>query len=372
LRTTHTRAQATMADITAPATIAEVAQVNQSGFCGLNRLFSFLCSFVPFLSTETTPRVVSDCIFHTTTDFSQKYTKEYFDDLFKLSEKYNPGLMKGNGYDLWEELKSMPLGQEMLITENSDCAVQWKRFVLDQSDTITLEENLQGFVLNGEAPDFRYVEDDPELPNVLLLGDSISMGTWLYFQDWYGSKANIHTAPTNCGPFEKYDDSLDSWLGNQSWDVVQFNVGLHHLARYQEDDFLTFDFKMRSVIDRIHSHSPEAIVVFASTTPSPYDSQDSIPDLQTCIQWFFGEYWMNLLQDIYPEGMISSMNDVARLIASEYGVLVNDRYSVVAPVLKEEQIPCDIHFRDSGYERLALSDWETIGPLVDQIGRTIN
>src|SRR3990172_9226247 len=53
---------------------------------------------------------------------------------------------------------------------------------------------------------FAEITDDPKLPRVLLIGDSISMG---------------YTA--------RGLDQLDAWLGEKPWDVIHFNFGLHDL-----------------------------------------------------------------------------------------------------------------------------------------------
>lgn len=311
--------------------------------------------------------VASDCSFYTTTDFSSKFTQEWFQDVFDQVESVNPGLLNGDGYELWEELLSTPLGQQMLITDNPDCEIQWKRFFLDQSDAvINLEGNLRALATIGEAKEFRYVEDDPTLPMVLLLGDSISIGTWIPFQETYGGTlANIHTAPTNCGPFSKYENALEAWLGNAAWDIIQVNVGLHHLAHYRWRDDLAeaFDAGLKSVISKLREHSPDATIVFALTTPSPFDTPDTAPNEQICIGPA-AQNWMRVLEAAYPPGMVSMINDRARTIAAEMGVLINDRYSAVLPTLNMDQIPCDIHFFEDGYRRLAESDWTFLSHLL--------
>ena len=42
-------------------------------------------------------------------------------------------------------------------------------------------------------------------------------------------KANVHRAPTNCGPTIRGLEGLDQWLGDGRWDVIHFNWGLHDL-----------------------------------------------------------------------------------------------------------------------------------------------
>ena len=70
---------------------------------------------------------------------------------------------------------------------------------------------------------------DPSLPNVLLIGDSISIGYMLDARRALEGKANVFRPGTNCGPTTRGLEQLDSWLGDRKWDVVHFNFGLHDL-----------------------------------------------------------------------------------------------------------------------------------------------
>lgn len=73
------------------------------------------------------------------------------------------------------------------------------------------------------------ITDDPALPRVLLIGDSISIGYTVPTREALKGKANVHRPLTNCGPTTKGLDEIDSWIGNGKWDVIHFNWGLHDL-----------------------------------------------------------------------------------------------------------------------------------------------
>src|SRR5690349_3471397 len=78
------------------------------------------------------------------------------------------------------------------------------------------------------------VKDDPALPRVLLIGDSISIGYTVPVRDALKGKANVHRPATNCGPTERGLANLEKWLGDGKWDVIHFNFGLHDL-KYVDD-----------------------------------------------------------------------------------------------------------------------------------------
>ncbi|MGC6444177.1 MAG: SGNH/GDSL hydrolase family protein, partial [Rubripirellula sp.] len=74
--------------------------------------------------------------------------------------------------------------------------------------------------------------DNPELPNVLLIGDSISIGYTAYVRRELQGKADVYRIPTN-GRNSAYGvEKLDQWLSAQPghWDVIHFNWGLWDLC----------------------------------------------------------------------------------------------------------------------------------------------
>ena len=80
----------------------------------------------------------------------------------------------------------------------------------------------------GKAP-LQAIKDKPDLPRVLLIGDSISIGYTIPVRNLMKDKANVHRALTNCGPTTKGLKELSKWIGDKPWDVIHFNWGLHDL-----------------------------------------------------------------------------------------------------------------------------------------------
>ncbi len=78
---------------------------------------------------------------------------------------------------------------------------------------------------------------DPSLPNVLIIGDSISIGYTPEVRELLRGKANVlrpmrpdGKAPANCAATTTGLKELESWLGNTKWAVIHFNWGLHDLC----------------------------------------------------------------------------------------------------------------------------------------------
>ena len=69
-------------------------------------------------------------------------------------------------------------------------------------------------------------KDDPDLPNVLLIGDSISNAYTVGVRKLLVRKADVFRIPSN-GKYASFGNkNLDKWLGNRKWDVIHFNWGL--------------------------------------------------------------------------------------------------------------------------------------------------
>ena len=81
------------------------------------------------------------------------------------------------------------------------------------------------------------MQADPKLPNVLILGDSISIAYTRDVRAMMKDQANVYRPmsannkqPANCGDTSIGLANIDAWLGNTKWDVIHFNWGLWDLC----------------------------------------------------------------------------------------------------------------------------------------------
>src|SRR2546430_2696439 len=88
----------------------------------------------------------------------------------------------------------------------------------------------------AKKPDAAMAEitDDPKLPRVLLIGDSISIGYTIPTRELLKGKANLHRIPANGGSTKDGLANIDKWLGTGKWDVIHFNWGLHDLKHWKD------------------------------------------------------------------------------------------------------------------------------------------
>jgi len=185
------------------------------------------------------------------------------------------------------------------------------------------------------SPSLRPVADVPGLPRVLLIGDSISMGYTLRVRKLLDGRANLHRAPTNCGPTIKGLAEIDAWLGQEHWDVIHFNFGLHDLKylkpRVQQVPPTAYEANLRKLVARLKTTG--AVLVWANTTPVPSEVKK-------------GEY-PRIPADI------GRYNDIAARVMADNGIAIDDLYSVINPHREELQNPMDVHFNSKGYDLLA-------------------
>lgn len=83
-------------------------------------------------------------------------------------------------------------------------------------------------------PAFAFVEANESLPNVLLIGDSVSMSYTAEVRECLENIANVYRVPRNARSTAYTIARLDQFLGRNAWDVIVFNWGLHDLTRVDD------------------------------------------------------------------------------------------------------------------------------------------
>jgi lysophospholipase L1-like esterase len=180
-------------------------------------------------------------------------------------------------------------------------------------------------------PSFAPITDDPALPRVLLIGDSISIGYTLPVRAELKGKANVHRPPANCGPTNRGLKSLDSWLGKGRWDVIHFNFGLHDLKRTTENPQVSpedYEKNLRQIVKRLQKTG--ATLIWCSTTPVPETSNP--PRRNEDVQAY---------------------NKIAKKVMDENKIVINDLNAFALPQIKEIQKPSNVHFTGKGSSILA-------------------
>lgn len=69
---------------------------------------------------------------------------------------------------------------------------------------------------------FAMPKDDPGLPNVLPIGDSISIGYTVNVRKLLKGKADVFRIPSNGQASDRGLANIKKWLGDRKWDVIHF------------------------------------------------------------------------------------------------------------------------------------------------------
>ncbi|MEO6789312.1 MAG: SGNH/GDSL hydrolase family protein [Chthoniobacteraceae bacterium] len=182
---------------------------------------------------------------------------------------------------------------------------------------------------NALAP----IEDQPGLPRVLLIGDSISIGYTLPVRELLKGRANVHRIPANGGPTKNGTANIEKWLGTGKWDVIHFNWGIHDLKfmpdgkrQVEPEDY---EKNLRTLVTRLKATG--AKLIWATTTPIP--NGDLLPSRRF--------------------GQVAEYNAIAKKVMEENGVAIDDLNAAITPHLAEMQNPKDVHYKPEGYALLA-------------------
>ena len=207
--------------------------------------------------------------------------------------------------------------------------------------------------------EFVSIVDDPRLPRVLLMGDSVSIAYALEVRRHLEGVANVHRVPANCGSTRTALGSygLVRWLKpGERWDLIHFNHGLHDLSYRFADDrdkndkgeyasptngghpnvsVADYEKNLHTIVGRLKETG--ARLVFANTTPVPEsDAAKYVKDSEL------------------------PYNEAAHRVMAEENVVWNDVWTLVKPRQQELQGKRNVHFMPSGSTVLAQQVAEVI------------
>ncbi len=202
----------------------------------------------------------------------------------------------------------------------------------------------------ADAP-MKPVVENADLPRVLLIGDSISIGYTVPVRKLLSQEANVIRPLTNCGPTTRGLEGIEQWLGDGKWDVIHFNWGLHDLKYVQagtgklapvegdrtEQQVLPKDYaaNLEKLVQRLKKTG--ATLIWCSTTPVPPDAKGRVV------------------------GDSQKYNALAAEIMQRHGVETNDLYTLAKQRQGEIQRPADVHFTPAGSGVLAEQVAQSIG-----------
>jgi hypothetical protein len=190
---------------------------------------------------------------------------------------------------------------------------------------------------------------DPALPNVLILGDSISVGYTRDVRTRLAGRANVFrpmapngAAPENCQGTTLGLQKIDTWLAGRKWDVIHFNWGLHDLKHVTvagssensndatdpvQASVPVYQANLRQIVAKLKATG--ARLVFATTTPvAP-----------------------NTTGPLRSPAAPAAYNAAALEIMQANAIRVNDLFALGAS-LTHTQMPQNVHYTAAGLTAL--------------------
>lgn len=197
-------------------------------------------------------------------------------------------------------------------------------------------------------PGFVWSRPADNLPKVLLIGDSISIGYLPFVQKILKGKAIVdriplkaNGKPENCQGTTNGVANIDRWLGDTKWDVIHFNFGLHDIKHVKPESvensndpddppqasLKQYKKNLKEIVRKLKA--TDAKLIFATTTPYPEGTKPYRG---------FGD------EVKYNKGAVKIMkkNDIA----------INDLHAFVLPKIEQLQRPVNVHFTKDGSKAL--------------------
>lgn len=190
-----------------------------------------------------------------------------------------------------------------------------------------------------------------DLPNVLVLGDSISIGYTRPLTALLKNVANVQRPPENCGNTARGLVRIDAWLGDTKWDVIHFNWGLHDLCYRSRDKsgkvqrdkingkqdvpLEQYEKNLEQLVQRLEKTG--AVLIWASTTPVPEGEAGRVAGDEL-------EY-----------------NAVAEKVMKRHGIMIDDLHTTAVRFNSSLWAgPGNVHFKPEGSGKLAAQVAEVV------------
>ncbi|MCA9413398.1 MAG: SGNH/GDSL hydrolase family protein [Candidatus Omnitrophica bacterium] len=187
------------------------------------------------------------------------------------------------------------------------------------------------------------VRAEKDLPKVLIIGDSISIGYTPPLTEILKGKAIVEHNPGNAAHSQKGVENIDEWVGDTQWAVIHFNHGLHDLKWVDDQGKNTrdrdaghiqipvedYETNLEKIVERLEKTG--AKLIFATTTPFPENVDGPLRDID----------------------QVKIYNDAALRVMKKHDIAIDDLYSFVLPQIEKIQRPNNVHFTEEGSKVLA-------------------
>lgn len=181
-------------------------------------------------------------------------------------------------------------------------------------------------------------------PKILIVGDSISIGYTPFVKENMKGLAEVTHNPGNAQHTRTGLRKIEEWIGDDNWDIVQFNWGLWDLCYRHPDS------KVQGNRDKENGKITYSIEEYISNL----DSLVTILKAKTDAKLIFvaTTYVPENEAGRFKEDAIK-YNNAAKKIMKKHSVIMNDIYEQTVPIHKKfGKGTDDVHYTNQGYEKL--------------------
>ncbi len=236
--------------------------------------------------------------------------------------------LAGAGYDVWYQALQPILKEAGLKGAQSiqKAAATPKK---EQVSTPFKESKVRR--ANPVQDPFANPIDDPALPRVLIIGDSISIGYTTGVRKLLSGKANVHRVKGNCRYSAFGAEHIDSWIGEGDWGLIHFNFGLWDWYGWSQEPKATpesYAANLDQIVTKLKA--TKAQLIFGVTTPPCVGPETKV-------------------KIVITEARAKEFNDAALSVMKKHGVAINDLYTPIAGKRAQyQQGANNVHYNDAG------------------------
>jgi len=181
-----------------------------------------------------------------------------------------------------------------------------------------------------------------DLPKVLIMGDSISIGYTPHVVENLKGVAEVKRHKGNAGPTIRGMAKIEEWLGDGKWDLIHFNWGLWDMYgwEYHKEDRSpeAYGKRLEFLVARLKETGAQ--LIWATTTPA-------CPAHETTMKRRFKQ------EVLIPKDLERKYLEVALGVMKKNGVQINDLHAFMKPQWAKYAIADNnVHFKSEGKKAL--------------------
>ncbi len=182
-------------------------------------------------------------------------------------------------------------------------------------------------------------------PKILIIGDSISIGYTPFVEDYFSGKAMVSHNPGNAQHTGTGLKNIEAWVGDENWDIIQFNWGLWDLC------YRHIDSEVQGKRDKVKGKIPYTLDEYRTNLSSIVSILKKISDAKLIF----------ITTTYVPEDEAGRFTDdavkynrAAKDVMQKHGILVNDIYEQSISIHNRYgKGSNDVHYTKEGYEELS-------------------